>query len=81
MQAPLIESLPAHPKKLTDTIAVWSEMKDLQVKYNCLSLGEGAPNIMPPEFLIEDMVAAMKQSLYHNKLRKKSQTKVDRPST
>ncbi len=35
-------------------------MKDLCNKYNCLSLGEGAPNIMPPNFLIDDMIAAMK---------------------
>lgn len=34
-------------------------MKDLAVKYNCLSLGEGAPNLMPPQFLIDEMVAAM----------------------
>ena len=34
-------------------------MKDLMVKYNGLSLGEGAPNLMPPQFLIEDMTAAM----------------------
>ena len=34
-------------------------MKDLATKYNCLSLGEGAPNLMPPRFLIDDMIAAM----------------------
>ena len=44
----LQQSLGPHPKKLNDNIAVWSEMKDLMVKYKCLSLGEGAPNLMPP---------------------------------
>ena len=39
-------------------------MKDLQVKYNCLSLGEGATNVMPPEFLIEAMTTAMREG--HN---------------
>mmetsp|Transcript_24840 Transcript_24840/g.33252 ORF Transcript_24840/g.33252 Transcript_24840/m.33252 type:complete len:445 (+) Transcript_24840:43-1377(+) len=55
----LQDSLGEHPQKLSDNIAVWSEMKDLMVKYNCLSLGEGAPNLMPPQFLIDDMTAAM----------------------
>lgn len=56
---PLIETLPSHPQKLQDNIAVWSEMKDLATKYSCLSLGEGAPNLMPPQFLIDDMIASM----------------------
>ena len=30
-------------------------MKDLAVKYGCLSLGEGAPNLMPPKFLLDEM--------------------------
>ena len=38
-----MENIPAHPKRLEDTIAVWSEWNDLKVKYDCLSLGEGAP--------------------------------------
>lgn len=53
-----------HPQKLKDNIAVWSEMKDLQKKYGCLSLGEGAPSLQPPEFLIEDMITAMRDG--HN---------------
>ena len=56
---PLIETVPKEPKKLKDNIAVWSEMKDLCVKYKALSLGEGAPNIMPPKFLQEDMMSAI----------------------
>ena len=35
-------------------------MKDLMVKYNGLSLGEGAPNLMPPQFLIDQMNESMK---------------------
>ena len=34
-------------------------MKDLAVKYGCLSLGEGAPNLMPPKFLLDEMNTAM----------------------
>lgn len=55
----ILDTVPDHPKKLNDNIAVWSEMKDLCVKYSCLSLGEGAPNVMPPQFLIQDMIDAM----------------------
>jgi len=36
------------------------------VKYNALSLGEGAPNLMPPDFLIEDMYTAMKSGAAAN---------------
>jgi len=56
----LQETMGDAPQRLSDNIAVWSEMKDLMVKYGALSLGEGAPNLMPPDFLIEDMYAAMK---------------------
>ena len=47
-------------KKLSDNVAVWSEMKDLAIKYQDLSLGEGAPNLMPPQFLLDEMTNAMK---------------------
>ena len=57
--APLIDTVGKHTQKLRDNIAVWSEMKDLMVKYNCLSLGEGATNLNPPKFLIDDMIVAM----------------------
>ena len=57
--APLIETVGDHPEKLRDYIAVWSEMKDLMAKYQCLSLGEGATNLMPPQFIRTAMVEAM----------------------
>ena len=41
-------------------------MKDLATKYNCLSLGEGAPALMPPQFLINDMVEAMNAGPAYN---------------
>ena len=64
VQAPLLETVNSHPDKLADYTTVWTEMKDLQVKYNCLSLGEGATNVMPPEFLINAMTQAMRDG--HN---------------
>ena len=56
--------LPSDPKKLVDNIAVWSEMKELGIKYKCLSLGEGAPSQEPPDFLVKAMNKAMLQD-YH----------------
>ena len=41
-------------------------MKDLQIKHNCFSLGEGAPNLMPPQFLIDDMTASMQAGPQNN---------------
>lgn len=47
------------PKRLEDNTAVWNESKELAAKYNCLSLGEGAPDYMPPKFLVDEMVQAI----------------------
>jgi len=35
----LVDIVPKEPKKLHDSVAVWSEMKDLAIKHRCLSLG------------------------------------------
>ena len=56
---PLKDMLPKAPQRLADYTAVWSEMKDLAGKYGCLSLGEGAPNLAPPKFLLEEMNKSM----------------------
>ena len=40
-------------------MAVWSEFAGLGAKYKCESLGQGAPNINPPTFLVNAMVDAM----------------------
>lgn len=63
-QAPLLETVQSRPDKLADYTTVWTEMKDLQVKYNCLSLGEGATNVQTPDFLINAMTQAMRDG--HN---------------
>ena len=59
MQNKQVPQLPNCPKKLKDTIAVWSEMNEAAVKYKCLSLGEGAPGYNPPEFLRNFMIEAI----------------------
>jgi len=46
-----------YPEKLqhVGTIEVWTEIKQLVDKFGCTSLGEGAPNLLPPLFLREEM--------------------------
>jgi aspartate/methionine/tyrosine aminotransferase len=56
--------IPKEPKRLEDNIALWSEFKDLAVKYECLSLGEGAPAYQPPKFLRDEMIKAIDEG--HN---------------
>jgi len=34
-------------------------MKELAIKYECLSLGEGAPGFNPPKFLRDAMIQAI----------------------
>lgn len=55
----ILDTVPEHPKKLKDTIALWTEISELGEKYNCLSLAWGSPNLMPPQFLIEETLNAM----------------------
>ena len=39
------------PHRVDDTSPIWIEFRELTERYNCLSLGEGAPGYNPPEFL------------------------------
>ena len=45
-------------------VVMWEEFKELTAKYNCISLGEGAPATMPPQFLIDNLTDAIKEG--HN---------------
>lgn len=47
------------PHRVDDTVAVWGEFKEVTNKYNCLSLGEGAPGANPPQFLIDELITAI----------------------
>lgn len=58
-ELPVLPELPSSPERIEDNVAVWSEMKLLSTKYNCLSLGEGAPGYATPQFLIDFMKEAM----------------------
>ena len=52
------------PHRVDNGLAVWEEFKDMTAKYNCVSLGEGAPTAMPPQFLIDDLMESIKEG--HN---------------
>jgi len=41
------------PHRIDDNVAIWTEFKELTLKYNCLSLGEGSPEHNPPQFLVK----------------------------
>ena len=55
----LYDFLPSEPKKLKDRLSEWGEFFDLTTKYKTLSLGNGAPNWLPPKFLREEMMNAV----------------------
>lgn len=59
-------NVPKEPSRQKDTIAVWSEMAMLGQKYKCLSLGEGAPGYMPPQFLVDNLHAAVGEGIAFN---------------
>jgi aspartate/methionine/tyrosine aminotransferase len=52
------------PHRIDDNVAIWTEFKELTLRYNCLALGEGAPGHNPPHFLTEHMVKAIEEG--HN---------------
>ena len=55
----VIDNLPKDPLKLHNTTLVWIEMQNLYTKYNCVSLGWGAPDFNPPKFLRDELEKAM----------------------
>lgn len=44
---------------MDDNSAVWQEFKELTERYDCISLGEGAPAASPPAFLVENLKQAI----------------------
>lgn len=53
-----------YPHRIDDNVAIWTEFRELTNRYNCLSLGEGAPGGNPPEFLKEKLIEAIDEG--HN---------------
>lgn len=50
------------PQRLDpNSAAVWEEFKEMTAKYGCISLGEGAPASNPPQFLVDELTAAIKE--------------------
>jgi aspartate/methionine/tyrosine aminotransferase len=61
MEAPHKRSF---PHRIDDNVAIWTEFKELGIKYNCLSLGEGAPGHNPPALLRDELIKAIDEG--HN---------------
>lgn len=55
-----LTALPKEPLRLSDKSAIWAEFFDLTVKYKCASLGQGAPDLSPPKFLMDSVDQAMR---------------------
>lgn len=51
-------------KKIDDNMCVWQEFRQIGMKYGCVSLGEGAPHLSPPEFLVKNLVKSIEEG--HN---------------
>lgn len=47
--------------KLDDNMCVWQEFGQISRKYGYPSLGEGAPHLQPPKFLVDNLVEAIGQ--------------------
>ena len=60
----LPEALTKLPHRVDNSLPMWEEFKELTSKYECLSLGEGAPGSNPPDFLVEELVKAINEG--HN---------------
>jgi len=56
---PKLTPVPKEPLRIKDNSAVWAEFFDLGIKYKCVSLGQGAPDLAPPKFLKEAVTTAM----------------------
>lgn len=56
--------IPKEPLKLEDNVALWAEFKELTTKYECISLGEGAPEYQPFRQLRGELIQAIDEG--HN---------------
>jgi hypothetical protein len=63
-KVPRLPTMSDEPQKLHDNCAIWSEMKNLCQRFDCTSLGEGAPDSNPPKFLVDQMMKAIEDG--HN---------------
>lgn len=45
--------------KIEDNMCVWQEFRQLGLKYGAVSLGEGAPYLQPPKYLVDNLVKAV----------------------
>jgi len=46
-------------------MCVWQEFGQISKKYGCVSLGEGAPHLQPPKFLVDNLVKSIEEGHNH----------------
>jgi aspartate/methionine/tyrosine aminotransferase len=49
-----------------DRYCCWNEWYELGEKYNCVSLGQGSPDLGPPKFLVEELKKVMEVPANNN---------------
>ena len=42
--------------KIEDNLCVWQEFGQIARKYGWFSLGEGAPYLQPPDFVVDNLI-------------------------
>ena len=47
--------------KVEDLLNIWTELAEIGDKYGAVSLGEGTPYLQPPEFLIQNLIDAIRE--------------------
>lgn len=52
-------------KKVDETLNIWAELADLGDKYGAVSLGKGVTHFQPPEFLVNNLLDAIKEGNNH----------------
>lgn len=62
----VIDTIGDCPPKLHYRYMMWNEVQDLFCKYNCVSLGWGAPDFAPPAIMIEELKKAMEVPANNN---------------
>lgn len=52
-------------QKIEDATGIWVELDEIGKKYGGVSLGWGLPYLEPPEFLVKNMIDAIKEGYNH----------------
>ena len=52
-------------KKVDESLNIWAELADVGDKYGAVSLGKGVTHFQPPDFLVNNLLDAIKEGNNH----------------